>query len=462
MAPAALWAVLAFGLQLWAAGRAVPAQMAFTPHVPEDGSSCQRREYYDERAQMCCSMCPPGYHVQSSCTKTSDTVCAPCEDSMYTELWNWVPECLSCSSRCSSELVEAQACTRKQNRVCACRPGWYCVLKSPHRCQACAPLRKCPPGFGVVTPGTPTSNVVCAACAPGTFSDTASSTDTCRPHRFCESTAIPGNASMDAVCTSVLPPLRVTTSLALKPQAASTKSQPMEPTPGPSIAASMSVLLPVVPSAPAEGLSTGNISLPVGLIVGVTALGLLMIGLLNCVILAQKKKKPFCLPGDTKPHLPADKAQVAPGSEQQHLLTTAPSSSSSSLESAASASHGGTPTRNQPQAPARDQPSGSGEARAGSGSSESSPGGHGTHVNVTCIVNVCSSSEHSSRCSSQASSTTGNADSSPSGSPKEEHVPFSKEECPVRSPRGAPETLLQSLEEKPLNLGVPDAGMKPS
>lgn len=42
-----------------------------------------------------------GYHVQSSCTKTSDTVCAPCEDSMYTELWNWVPECLSCSSRCS-------------------------------------------------------------------------------------------------------------------------------------------------------------------------------------------------------------------------------------------------------------------------------------------------------------------------------------------------------------------------
>ncbi|CAK6440610.1 unnamed protein product [Pipistrellus nathusii] len=453
MAPAALGAVLAFGLQLWAAGHAVPAQVVLTPYVPEPGSLCQQREYYDERIQMCCSKCPPGYHVHSQCTETSDTVCAPCEDGMFTQLWNWVSHCLSCDSRCSFEQIETQACTREQNRVCDCRPGWYCMLKIQHRCLQCEPLRKCPPGFGVVTPGTKMSNVVCAACAPGTFSDTASSTDTCRPHRFCESTAIPGNASRDAVCKSVLPSPRVTTSLDLKPQAASTKSQPTEPTTGPSSAASMSVLLPVVPSAPAEGISTGNISLPVGLIVGVTALGLLMIGLLNCVILAQKKKKPFCLPGDAKPHLPAEKAPVTPGSEQQHLLTTAPSSSSSSLESAASAPHGGPPPRNQP--------GGSGEAQAG-GSSESSPGSCGTHVNVTCIVNLCSSSEHGSRCSSQASATAGNAGRSPSGSPKDEHVPFSKEECPVRSPRGAPRTLRQSLEEKPLSLGVPEAGTKPS
>lgn len=197
---------------------------------------------------------------------------------------------------------------------------------------------------------------------------------------------------------------------------------------------------------------------------GVTALGLLMIGLLNCVILAQKKKKPFCLPGDAKPHLPAEKAVAAPGSEQQHLLTTAPSSSSSSLESAAGAPHSGPPRNphNQPPAPGRDQPRGPGEAQAGSGSSESSPGGLGTHVNVTCIVNVCSSSDHGSRCSSQASSAAGHARCSPSGSPKDEHVPFSKEECPVRSPRGAPRPLRQSLEEKPLSLGVPEAGTKPS
>lgn len=77
-------------------------------------------------------------------------------------------------------------------------------------------------------------------------------------------------------------------------------------------------------------------------------------------------------------------------------------------------------------------------------------------------MNVCSSSGHGSQCSSQTNSTTGSPDSSPSGSPKDEQVPFSKEECPFRSHLGAPETLQQSSEEKPLSFGVPDAGMKPS
>lgn len=153
------------------------------------------------------------------------------------------------------------------------------------------------------------------------------------------------------------------------------------------------------------------------------------------------------------PHLPADKARGTPGPEQQHLLTTAPSSSNSSLESSASTADKGVPTGNQPQAPHTEQAGGSGEARASSRSAESSPGGHGTQVNVTCIVNVCSSSDHGSQCPSQAS---------PSGFPEDEQVPFSKEECPFRSQPGASETLLQSPEEKPLPLGVPDVGMKPS
>ncbi|XP_007463241.1 PREDICTED: tumor necrosis factor receptor superfamily member 1B isoform X2 [Lipotes vexillifer] len=403
MLPTAFWAALAVGLQLWAAGRAVPAQAVFTPYVPERGSSCRLQEYYNTKVQMCCSKCPPGYHVQSLCNKTSDTVCDSCERSTYTRLWNLVPACFSCNSRCSS--------------------------------------------------GTATSNVACAPCAPGTFSDTTSSTDSCRPHRICSSVAIRGTSEMDAVCTSVLPTLKVT------PGPALTRSQRMEPTPGSSTAPSTSVRLPKAPgppSYPVEGRNTANISLPIGLIVGVTALGLLIIVLVNCVIMTQKKKKPFCLHGDAKvPHLPADKARSAPGPEQQHLLTTAPSSSSSSLESSASAADRRAPTRPQLQAP------GVGKAPASCGSSEASSGGHGTQVNVTCIVNVCSGSDHSSRCPSQASSTR-DTDTSPSGSPKDEQVPFSKEECPFQSQPGAPETLLQSPEEKPLPLGVPDAGMKPS
>ncbi|KAF6111977.1 TNF receptor superfamily member 1B [Phyllostomus discolor] len=468
MAPAALWVLLAVGLPLWDAGHAVPAQDALTPYVPEPGSSCRHGEYFDKNSQMCCSMCPPGYRARFFCTDTSDTVCTPCEDSTYTQIWNRVPECLSCGSRCSSDQVETQACTREQDRVCSCRPGRYCMLPTQQGCRLCSELRKCPPGFGVSRPGTTMSNVVCTACAPGTFSDTTSSTDTCKPHRICESTAIPGNANRDAVCASEPLTKTVGPHSALVPQPGpTTKPQLTEPTAGPRTVPSPSDPFSLL-TAPVGEVTTGNLSLPIGLIVGLTSLGLLVLVAVNLLIMTQKKKKPFCLQGEAMvPHLPAEKAQGAPGSEQQHLLTTAPSSSSSSLESSASAAAAAAANRraasgNQPQAPGRDQASGSGDARASSRSSESSSGSPGTQVNVTCIVNVCSSSDHGSQCSSQANSTAGSPDSSPAGSPKDEQVPFSQEECPFRSHSGAPETLPQSTEEKPLSFGVPDAGMKPS
>nr|SJL87706.1 unnamed protein product [Mammalian expression vector pSV25ShTNFR75m2] len=270
----------------------MPAQVAFTPYAPEPGSTCRLREYYDQTAQMCCSKCSPGQHAKVFCTKTSDTVCDSCEDSTYTQLWNWVPECLSCGSRCSSDQVETQACTREQNRICTCRPGWYCALSKQEGCRLCAPLRKCRPGFGVARPGTETSDVVCKPCAPGTFSNTTSSTDICRPHQICNVVAIPGNASMDAVCTSTSPTRSMAPGAVHLPQPVSTRSQHTQPTPEPSTAPSTSFLLPMGPSPPAEG-STGDFALPVGLIVGVTALGLLIIGVVNCVIMTQVKKKPL-------------------------------------------------------------------------------------------------------------------------------------------------------------------------
>ncbi|XP_003793335.1 tumor necrosis factor receptor superfamily member 1B isoform X1 [Otolemur garnettii] len=461
MAPAALWAALAVGLQLWAAGHAVPAQVAFTTYASDPWNVCQTKEFHHQMAQENCSQCPPGCRVKESCTKTSDTVCVPCEDSTYTQLWNRVSRCLSCDSRCSSDQVEMKPCTAKQNRVCVCKPGRFCVLNKQEGCRLCTPLRKCRPGFGVVKPGTATSDVLCAPCALGTFSDTTSSTDVCRPHRICSVVAIPGNASMDAVCSSVSPTLRVSPESARVPQPAPTRSQQREPTLGSSTAPSTSFLLPMG-SAPAEGVSAGDISLPVSVIVGVTASVLLIIAVVNCVIMTQKKKKPSCLQREAKvPHLPADKARGVPGPEQQLLLTTAPSSSSSSLESSAS-TDGRAPTGNQSQAPGVEKACGASEARASCGSSAESSGSHGTQVNVTCIVNVCSSSSHGSQCSSQASSMTGDTDASPSASPKDEQFPFSKEECASQTHLETPETLLQTPEEKPMPFGVPDAGMKPS
>ncbi|XP_042551682.1 tumor necrosis factor receptor superfamily member 1B [Dipodomys spectabilis] len=453
---AAAWAVLAVGLQLWAAARGVPAQVTSTSYSQSSGNKCQKEEYFENKVQKCCRMCPPGQHVEHSCTETTDTVCVDCEDSTYTRIWHWASTCLSCRAPCGSDQIETQACTRKQNRACICRPDLYCMLGNPDNCKLCVPLRKCGPGFGVARKGTASRDVLCTACTSGTFSNTTSSTDTCRPHRVCAVLAVPGNASMDAICLSSTP--------GAVPEADHTSQpltvgpQPVEPRTGPSPAASTSLLFPHGTKPPAESSRT-SISLPIGLIVGVTALGLLLVGLVNCVILTQKKKKFFCLPREAKvPYLPAEK-------EQQHLLTTAPSSSSSSLESSASVLDKRTPPRHQVQAPATDKATGPGEARASARCSES-PGGHGTHVKVTCIVNVCGSSEHGSSCSSQANTTVEDPDANPVGCPvvaaaaaADEQVPFSKEERPFHSHTETPETL-QSPEEKPLPLGVPDAGMQ--
>ncbi|XP_023555234.1 tumor necrosis factor receptor superfamily member 1B isoform X2 [Octodon degus] len=424
----------------------------FMPYTPEPGSSyppkCRTREYYESTAGLCCSKCPPGQHLKALCTKTSDTLCAPCEDSTYTQIWNWVLTCFSCGAPCSLDQVETQACTPQRNRVCSCKPGRFCMLGMQDGCRQCRPLRKCSPGYGVVRLGTATSDVLCAACAPGTFSDTLSSTDACRPHRNCSTVAIPGNATVDAVCASVPPTLGAAPGPARTPRSVSPRAQPGKPTPGLSTVPSTAPLLPVGFELP-TGKSKNGLSLPIGLIVGLTALGLLIIGLVNCVIVTQRKKKPSCLQREAKvPHVPVDKIRGVTGTEQQLLLTAAPSSSFSSLESSASAT--GTST---------DKTKASGETGASPGTSESQPGGHGTQVNVTCIVNVCSSSEHSPRCPSQASATTEDVDTSPSGCPKDEQVPFSQEERPFQSLRETPETLLQSLE-KSLPLGVLDQGMK--
>lgn len=54
----------------------------------------------------------------------------------------------------------------------------------------------------------------------------------------------------------------------------------------------------------------------------------------------------------------------------------------------------------------------------------------------------------------------GDPDANLSGSPKDEQVPFSQEECPSQAQWETTETL--QSHEKPLPLGVPDVGMKPS
>ncbi|CAO2589985.1 Tumor necrosis factor receptor superfamily member 1B [Lemmus lemmus] len=467
MAPSTLWVALVIELQLWAIGDSVPAQVTLTPYASESGDLCQKpKEYYNKGAQLCCAACPPGQHVKYSCTKTADTVCADCKTGTFTKLWNHLPECLSCGSPCNPDQVVTQKCTKQQDLVCTCKADMYCaLLRNTNSCRQCMRLSKCGPGFGVASARAANEDVVCRACAPGTFSNTTSSTDMCKPHRRCNILAIPGNASADAVCAPESPAPNTVTRAVNTSQPEPTRSQPQEPESESSqTPPTVSLFETKVTPPKSEPSTTSGISLPIGLIVGMTALGLLVLGLVNCFVLVQKKKKPSCLQREVKVlHLPDENSRNsrgATGLEQQHLLTTAPSSSRSSLESSASAGDRRAAPKSQPQATATE------EACAGSRSSavlcftDSSHGSYGTHVNVTCIVNVCSSSDHSSQCSSQTSTTVGNPDANPSGSPKNEQVPFSQEECPSQSQWETPETPLS--HEKPWPLGVPDVGMKPN
>lgn len=69
-------------------------------------------------------------------------------------LWAWPVEGgVTLGRLLPLDQVETQACTTKQNRICTCKPGWYCTLGRQEGCRLCVALRKCAPGFGVAKPG---------------------------------------------------------------------------------------------------------------------------------------------------------------------------------------------------------------------------------------------------------------------------------------------------------------------
>uniref|UniRef100_F6SKE0 TNF receptor superfamily member 1B n=1 Tax=Ornithorhynchus anatinus TaxID=9258 RepID=F6SKE0_ORNAN len=452
------------------------------PYAPRNEDQCQQEtEYYDRDGKMCCRKCPPGQRVIQKCSREANTLCEACNDGTFTKLWNQVQHCLSCNSPCPRGLEEIQKCTKEHNRICACPSGKYCKLKLGETCQLCIPWRKCLKGFGTVKNGSQNSNVECAPCQAGTFSDQESFTEPCKPHRICKSVSIPGTNVSDAVCNDSAPDLDPA------PGPVTTKRPALPSHPAPTSFSGVgwiiwtkpaqSTLPPVLEKLTYSpiGVSSESLALPVGLMLGLTVFFLLIIGAGACFAISWRKKKLLpCLMGDAKmPHLPAEKGigpnlHNAPSHEheQQHLLPTG-SISSSSLNSQAGSMPGSDysdpkeATKNQQRCPGLEHSKIPEGVNFGSMNSDHPLSG-GTHVNVTCIVNVCSS-DHSSQCPSQTSADYENP--SPGSPSEEENVPFSKEERPWK-PKTEPqssqgvEDLLQDLEEKPLPLGVPDRGMK--
>ncbi|NWY00507.1 TNR8 factor, partial [Nothoprocta ornata] len=146
--------------------------------------SCDRLEnwFYDKTSRSCCYQCPPGYVKKKACP-TDPHHCMRCGPEQYLNEAAQKPRCDACVS-CAREpdLVEKAPCSFNSSRVCECRPGLFCQTPVLNTCVRCQQHTICKPGFGVKVKGTSMTDVSCEKCPPGTFSDQASSTDTCKPH----------------------------------------------------------------------------------------------------------------------------------------------------------------------------------------------------------------------------------------------------------------------------------------
>ncbi|XP_065759495.1 tumor necrosis factor receptor superfamily member 11B [Muntiacus reevesi] len=157
--------------------------------------------HYDAESsrQLMCDKCPPGTFLKQPCTGRRKTVCAPCPDHYYTDTWHTSDECLYCNPVCKELQYVKQECNRTHNRVCECEEGRYLEL------EFCLKHRSCPPGFGVLHPGTPERNTVCKRCPDGFFSNETSSKAPCRKHTNCSAFGLlltqKGNATHDNICS---------------------------------------------------------------------------------------------------------------------------------------------------------------------------------------------------------------------------------------------------------------------
>ncbi|XP_061641949.1 tumor necrosis factor receptor superfamily member 1B [Phyllopteryx taeniolatus] len=176
------------------------------PYHAESNTKCKNpdREYLLEALGLCCKKCPPGMRLTRECNRTSESVCEPCEREQYMESWNYVPNCFPCAKcKAYKGLQFAHNCSSTAMSKCACRLGMYCIMESDEKhCTGCQHYTSCKAGYGVSVPGTAYSNVKCKQCRNGTFSDTSSSKEPCRPHTNCHGRPVlrQGTSTSDTFC----------------------------------------------------------------------------------------------------------------------------------------------------------------------------------------------------------------------------------------------------------------------
>lgn len=130
---------------------------------------------------LACDRCPPGTYLRSTCSATRKSVCAPCPEGSFTELWNHIGRCLRCAV-CSVNQEVKTECSAKTDCQCQCVQGYY--YKEDY--DMCVQHSDCPLGQGVLTEGTPDHDTVCSTCSNSTFSDVASAHLNCTEHKSCD------------------------------------------------------------------------------------------------------------------------------------------------------------------------------------------------------------------------------------------------------------------------------------
>ncbi|XP_076157111.1 tumor necrosis factor receptor superfamily member 11B-like [Alosa pseudoharengus] len=146
---------------------------------------------------LTCSRCEPGYRLLDHCTATQPTKCMQCQNGLYTECWNYVPDCLICDT-CYENQVISQPCSPFQNTKCACKEGYF------WNTYYCKRHKMCPSGHGVKTKGTSYEDTECVLCPSGSYAVGKLGHATCEVHTKCElkgcKTILKGTIWHDNIC----------------------------------------------------------------------------------------------------------------------------------------------------------------------------------------------------------------------------------------------------------------------
>ncbi|AST09197.1 TNF alpha-receptor-like-protein [Murmansk poxvirus] len=130
------------------------------PYKPINGK-CNGTDYNSN--DLCCTKCDPGMYAAHSCNTTSNTICTQCPDGTFTSIPSHTPACLNCRGKCGENQVETKPCSNTHDRVCDCKPGYYCGLKSSNGCRLCIQQTKCNTGYGVYGYSS-NGDVICKKC----------------------------------------------------------------------------------------------------------------------------------------------------------------------------------------------------------------------------------------------------------------------------------------------------------